>query len=81
MLSAGRVTWSEHYATVFGRAYGVDDSWQWWIDRIHPEDRDRTSKSLVDAINGTGFHWREEYRFKLASGDWRTFMTSLHIAR
>ena len=35
-----------------------------WIQRIHPEDRSRVQESIQAAINGGKDFWREEYRFR-----------------
>ena len=39
---------------------GID----FWIQRIHPEDRSRVQESIQAAINGGKDFWREEYRFR-----------------
>lgn len=45
-LETGIVTWNETYSALYGRPAETSDSWQWWIDRIYPEDRERTVSGL-----------------------------------
>ena len=43
---------------------GID----FWINRIHPEDRSRVQASIQAAIKGDKELWREEYRFQCQDG-------------
>lgn len=45
-LKAGTASWNETYTTLYGRPPDTSDSWQWWIDNIHAEDRERTVGDL-----------------------------------
>ncbi|MBN9681960.1 MULTISPECIES: PAS domain-containing protein [unclassified Corallococcus] len=35
----------------------------WWVERIHPEDRERVEHGIQAAIRGTQARWQDEYRF------------------
>jgi len=63
-LATGTVSWNDTYATLYGRPPETSKSWQWWIDSIHPEDRERASGGLRTAINGSESTWTCEYRFQ-----------------
>ena len=80
-LTAGTVHWNETYATSFGRPPETGNSWQWWIDHIHPEDRDRTAAGLRSAIDGKADAWTCEYRFLRADGAWADIYDRSYIAR
>jgi PAS domain S-box-containing protein len=69
-LKTGTVSWNETYSTLYGRPPETSDSWQWWIDRIHPEDRQRTVDGLRRAISSGASSWTCEYRFQQADGRW-----------
>jgi len=43
---------------------GID----FWINRIHPEDRSRVQASIQAAVKGGKELWREEYRFRCKDG-------------
>ena len=80
-LVSGTVNWNETYAALYGRPPETSNSWQWWIDRIHPEDRERTSDGLRCAINGGESTWTSEYRFQRVNGDWAYIYDRAYIAR
>jgi two-component system, cell cycle sensor histidine kinase and response regulator CckA len=80
-LVTGTVRWNETYARLYGRPPETSKSWQWWIDRIHPEDRERTSGGLRAAVSGSGTNWTCEYRFQRVDGTWAYLHDRAYIAR
>jgi PAS domain S-box-containing protein len=80
-LKTGMVSWNEIYSTLYGRPAETSDSWQWWIDRIQPEDRERTVEGLHRAISSGASSWTSEYRFQRADGDWAYIYDRAYIAR
>lgn len=79
-LVAGTVDWNETYTTLYGRPPETSNSWQWWIDRIHPEDRERTSGGLRSAISSGESTWTCEYRFQRVDGVWAHIYDRAYIA-
>jgi PAS domain S-box-containing protein len=70
-LTTDELDWNEALQT----AYGYDPETvrvtaAWWLDHIHPADRDRVDASARAAIAGTGSDWYEEYRFRRADGSY-----------
>jgi PAS domain S-box-containing protein len=49
----------------------VNDSLNWWLEQIHPDDRDRVSKNIESTLKACKKTWKDEYRFKYADGDYR----------
>ena len=80
-LVSGTVHLNETYAALYGRPPETSNSWQWWIDRIHAEDRERTSGGLRSAINGGESTWTSEYRFQRVDGAWAYIYDRAYIAR
>ncbi len=80
-LSKGVVHWNETYAAVFGRPRDTSSSWQWWIDHIHPDDRQGTVDGLRAAIDGRERTWTCEYRFLRKDGVWAAIYDRAYIAR
>ncbi len=80
-LATGTVSWNEIYATLYGRPPETLKSRQWWIDRIHPDDRERTSSGLDAAITGRESTWTCEYRFQRVDGAWAHIYDRAYIAR
>jgi two-component system cell cycle sensor histidine kinase/response regulator CckA len=80
-LVTGTVTWNETYSTLYGRPADTSNSWQWWIDRIHPEDRERTAGGLRRAVASEASSWNAEYRFRRADGGWAYIYDRAYIPR
>ena len=80
-LTTGTVHWNETYATAFGRPPETKDTWQWWTEHIHSEDRDRAAGTLRAAIDGREIGWTCEYRFLRADGIWADIYDRAYIAR
>ena len=78
-LKAGTVSWNDTYSALYGRPDSAD-SWQFWIDGIHPEDRTRTVDGLRGAIAGGASSWTAEYRFRRVDGEWAYVYDRAYIA-
>ena len=79
-LKSGAVSWNDTYSTLYGRPENAD-SWQFWIESIHPEDRARTFDDFQAAINHGASSWSAEYRFRRADGKWAYIYDRAYIAR
>jgi PAS domain S-box-containing protein len=55
-LKTGAVSWNDTYSTLYGRPERAD-SLQFWIDRIHPEDRERTVDDYQATLDGGASSW------------------------
>ncbi|MGH8036804.1 MAG: PAS domain-containing protein [Stenotrophomonas sp.] len=66
-ISDGQVIWNEALATLFGHALS-ETSAQWWLDHIHPDDRERVEHGIHAVIYSDQTTWSEEYRFLRADG-------------
>ncbi|MBL6081250.1 PAS domain S-box protein [Belnapia sp. T18] len=63
------VEWNEALRAAHGYTLEeVDPSGTWWMEHIHADDRERVRNSIHAAIDGTGTHWSNEYRFQRADG-------------
>jgi PAS domain S-box-containing protein len=79
---AKRVTWNERITDVFGYALkNVEPTIEWWHSIIHPDDRNRVSKSVQSAISGGGALWLDEYRLRRANGTYAQVMDRGSILR
>jgi PAS domain S-box-containing protein len=68
-LQSGTIWWNETYNMCFGRRpKETESSWDWWIEHIHPEDRQRVSSSLRALIEGSDVRWSAEYRYARTDG-------------
>jgi PAS domain S-box-containing protein len=69
-LDDGGVHWNDPFAAAFGIPPNATDSWKWWVDQIHPDDRESTSQDLRAFMEGQELEWTGEYRFRRADGRW-----------
>ncbi len=68
-LATGAITWNHGLATAFGHTdTGTVTDMRWWLDRIHPADRQRAHENLLSALTRGDSSWRCEYRFRRADG-------------
>lgn len=70
-VRTNRVWWNEGVTTLFGyRPDQVGPDVNWWVEHIHPEDRERVVSGIHDVIDHGGLHWSAEYRFGKADGSY-----------
>lgn len=60
------IKWNEGVKKMFEKpdlttVTGLD----WWVNNLHPEDRERVNKKIVETIQQHSLHWEDEYRFKI----------------
>lgn len=80
-LDTGTVWWNDAYEEVCGRR-GPDNAHpDWWIERIHPEDRERTVAALEAALSGSASYWIAEYRFRREDGGFAQIRDRTFISR
>src|SRR5690606_37817170 len=77
-----RATWGGAHKKVLGFPDTEDQTnLDWWLDRIHPEDRSRVLASQAAALEGRADYWHEEYRFLTNWGNWIYVKTRCVIVR
>ncbi len=68
----GHITWNKNFRQIAGDPSApLVASPNSWIDRLHPEDRERVLDGFYAAAAGTGDTWSDEYRFLSDDGDIR----------
>jgi PAS domain S-box-containing protein len=67
-LTRGTIVWSSSSAALTGQSPG--EGFDWWHERIHPDDRDAVVDSLTRFAEGAEQRWEAEYRFLRASGSY-----------
>jgi PAS domain S-box-containing protein len=79
-LRAGTVTWNDTYSVLYGRPES-ETSWQFWIDRIHPDDRKRIVDDFQAAVSSKVSSWSAKYRFRRVDGKWADIHDRAYISR
>jgi PAS domain S-box-containing protein len=53
--ASGRVTWSDELYRIYGVERGAfEPSFEGYLERVHPQDRDKVSKQVAGAVRGPG---------------------------
>ena len=50
----------------------VSTKLEWWVERLHPEDKDRVLAAIQEAGERGGLTWRGSYRFRRKDGSYST---------
>jgi len=68
-VSKDTVEWTESMQTVFGFPRpDVDPDWAWWIERVHPDDRDHLIKTATRMLHDPSVRM-EMIRYRVRRGD------------
>ncbi len=71
-LSSGGFIWNKGIYGVFGyKKDQVGDNFQWWFDKIHPEDSLKMSVKVYNNIEQKTEKWQDYYRFQCANGTYK----------
>lgn len=67
-----RIQWMNGFSEIFGYTDNLrEDSGEWVLDKIHPEDKNRVVESMELAFKELSTSWRCEYRFLCADGNYK----------
>jgi PAS domain S-box-containing protein len=80
-LENGAVYWNDAFAEAFGPPPNTSDCIDWWIDRIYPDDQDRTAQAFRIALAGQEIAWTCEYRFRRTDGRWANMSDRVSFSR
>ncbi|MCY1009012.1 PAS domain S-box protein [Nannocystis pusilla] len=81
-VRTGETRWNAAISTRFGyRADEVEDDMNWWMARIHVDDRERVAVGVERAIKDGAERWVEEYRFARSDGKFVRVLDRGWIAR
>lgn len=65
-----KVLWNHGIQVVFGYQE-LEVNFQWWYDRVHPEDVDRVTGIVQHHVKNKLKRWNSEYRFRCADGEYK----------
>ncbi|ADO69201.1 PAS domain S-box protein [Stigmatella aurantiaca] len=86
-LISNEVLWNEALRSVLGHELQVLGermyltSAAWWLDHIHPEERQRISESIHGIIDGGHPFWLEQYRFRRGDGSYAVIYDRGYLVR
>ncbi|TXT50393.1 MAG: PAS/PAC sensor hybrid histidine kinase, partial [Limisphaerales bacterium] len=68
-IEGNRLAWNEAVQAMFRYSAGaVTPSLDWWMERLHSEDRRRVWNGREAAVQTGGEFWADEYRFRRGDG-------------
>ena len=71
-ISQNYLTWNKGIQTVFGYSQeDVEETSQWWFDRVHPQDTISMSVKLYSFLEQRLEKWQDEYRFRCKDGSYK----------
>lgn len=63
--SSNKIYWGEGFAAAFGYdRESISMKPDFWLENIHPDEREIVNKGLLKAVNGTDNSWSAEYRYQ-----------------
>lgn len=81
LLRDDEAVYSPAYSAMHGLAHGTVEHRADWLERVHPEDRDRTLAAVEAALAGTGDGFEIEYRIVLSRRAVRWIEATMRIER
>ena len=76
--------WNEAGIEVFGWREIVEHpvSAEWWVERVHPDDRERIHETFFAVVNNPERHyWKDEYLFLKADGNYANVIDRGYVLR
>jgi two-component system cell cycle sensor histidine kinase/response regulator CckA len=81
-IASDSVFYSDALYTAFRHRRGhVEPGYRWWVNQLHPDDRETVTSSLMTAVEGGSTFWSSEYRFRRGDDGWATVLDRGHIIR
>lgn len=76
------VWWNDSMQNVFGHALDeLEPGAESWTNRIHAEDSQRVIAGIHRVIDGGGYHWSDEYRFRRVDGSYAQILDRGYVIR
>ncbi|MBK0378499.1 PAS domain S-box protein [Mucilaginibacter segetis] len=69
-LESDEIYYSVNLEKLFGYKGGHVDGLQFFVNQVHPEDRERVVLYADDIRTGDMIHWTAEYRFRKSDGEY-----------
>lgn len=80
-LKTDSVWWNSAYDQLVGKRPLECNSSRWWVEHVHPDDRDRVIASFEAALTRGDERWSDEYRYQRADGHYANVIDRAYILR
>lgn len=75
-MRTGNIFRNEHLLEMIGYPVEKTMDLDWWLDHVHPDDRERLKTTISDAAQRRQMSWEESYRFKCADSGYKYIVDS-----
>jgi PAS domain S-box-containing protein len=75
------IWWNEGITALYGYPPQAAGGMPEWIERVHPQDRERVVASLHTMAESGSHQWNEEYRFRRCDGSYAVVYNRGHVLR
>ncbi|WP_407429304.1 PAS domain S-box protein [Arcticibacter sp.] len=69
-FQSDELIWNYAITEIFGYSEG-GHNYNWWYERVHPEDRPRVTQVVQNSIDKKEPRWSSEYRFRCADDSYK----------
>ena len=80
-LTTNEVEWNHGLGVLFGFRLAEDRPHDWWLNHVHPDEREGVEASIEEAFASDRNFWTAEYRFRHAAGDYVNVLDRGYIVR
>jgi PAS domain S-box-containing protein len=81
-LRSNALWWSASFAERYGlRPDDIGPGIEWWLERIHPDDRPMIDASIQGVLDSKDEYWTGEYRFRRGDGSYATVLDRGYVTR
>jgi PAS domain S-box-containing protein len=75
-MVSGNIFRNEHLLEMIGYAIEKTMNLDWWLDHVHPEDREQLETTIAGAAKKKQMSWEQTYRFKCADDSYKYIVDS-----
>src|SRR5437868_2712186 len=80
-LATDALIWGQGLEALLGCKPASANSIAFWQKRVHPDDRERVTASIGEAIESDADHWSGEYQFRRSDGSYLSVLERAMIHR
>jgi PAS domain S-box-containing protein len=79
-LETNVLWWSDGIQKLFGyRSDEISTKVEWWLERLHPDDKDRVTSAIRRVTDSGGRTWSGHYRFRRQDGSYAVVLDRGYI--